>query len=196
MNTPTTIAIGLLRHGETEGGMRYRGRLDDRLTEAGWRQMHAALADSPTWDRIISSPLARCAAFARSYAAKHRLALYLDDRLREIDFGNWEGRTAAEIMEMSPEALLDFWQDPWTHGPPGGEPLAQMCDRVLAAWREIVADGRATLLIGHGGPMRVILCHVLRLPLARLMHVEVAPAALHHLVVSAYDASLVEASLP
>lgn len=190
------IAIELLRHGETEGGARYRGRTDDKLTETGWRQMRSALADAVGWRQVVASPLSRCADFARAYALEYRLPLRIDERLRELDFGEWEGRTAEEIMETSPQALLSFWQDPWEHGPPGGEPLAHMYSRVIGAWRDIVADARATLVIGHGGPLRVILCHVLRLPLERLLHVEVPHATLHRIAVDADGACVVEASVP
>ena len=56
--------IDLIRHGEPEGGRRYRGATDDPLTAAGWRQMEAAVAGL-SWQRIYSSPLVRCADFAR-----------------------------------------------------------------------------------------------------------------------------------
>ncbi|MFL6655186.1 MAG: histidine phosphatase family protein [Sulfurifustis sp.] len=196
MSARTTITIGLLRHGETEGGARYRGRTDDRLTETGWRQMRSAVADTSGWEKVVTSSLARCAAFAQAYAIERRLPLRVDERLREIDFGDWEGRSAAEIMETSADALLNFWQDPWKYGPPAGEPLAQMSARVLAAWHDLIADTHTTLVVGHGGPMRVILCHALGLPLAQLLHVEVAPATLHRVTVCADGTCLVEAPLP
>jgi alpha-ribazole phosphatase len=196
MSAGATKTIGLLRHGETEGGARYRGRTDDRLTEAGWRQMQCALADAANWEKIVTSPLARCAEFAHAYAIEHRLPLRVDEHLREIDFGDWEGRSAADIMETSPEALLNFWQDPWQHGPPGGESIPQMYDRVIAAWRDIVAEAHATLVIGHGGPIRVILCQALGLPLAQLLHVEIAPATLHRVAVSAEGTCVAETTLP
>lgn len=197
MSARTKIVIGLLRHGETEGGARYRGRTDDRVTEAGWRQMRTALlADTNAWEKIVTSPLARCAEFAHAYAIERQLPLRVDERLRELDFGDWEGRTAAEIMETSPESLLNFWEDPWKHGPPAGEPIAEMCARVIAAWRDIIAGAHTTLVIGHGGPMRVILCHALGLPLAQLLHVEVAPGTLHRLTARADGACAVETPLP
>lgn len=164
MNRDESIHIDLLRHGETAGGARYRGVIDDPLTAAGWTQMWAAVDSDVRWEGVVSSPLARCAEFARALAKCRSLPLHIDARLRELDFGAWEGRTAAELMETEPDALTRFWQNPWNNGPPGGEPLGHLQSRVLAAWRDIVAQSRPVLVISHGGPIRVILCHVLGHP--------------------------------
>ncbi len=63
--------VDLLRHGEPEGGNKYRGALDDPLSELGWAQMRAATGDRCPWQAIVSSPLRRCAAFARELANRH-----------------------------------------------------------------------------------------------------------------------------
>jgi alpha-ribazole phosphatase len=129
----------------------------------------------------------RCADFARVLAQRRSLPLHIDERLREIDFGTWESRSAAELMETEPNALARFWQDPWNNRPPSGEPLPQMRSRVLAAWHEIIAKQRSVLLISHGGPIRVILCHLQGHPLDRLLEIDVPHAALHRLRVRTGD---------
>jgi hypothetical protein len=58
--------IDLLRHGEVEGGVRFRGSTDHPLTAEGWAQMWAAVGTDIHWDRIVTSPLTRCADFARA----------------------------------------------------------------------------------------------------------------------------------
>ena len=58
-DTPCTL-IDIIRHGEPVGGKRYRGQIDDPLSEKGWQQMRDAVAGHNPWDVIISSPLARC----------------------------------------------------------------------------------------------------------------------------------------
>lgn len=63
-----TLRLDLLRHGETELGGGLRGSLDDALTELGWQQMRAAVADGGPWERIVSSPLQRCARFSEELA--------------------------------------------------------------------------------------------------------------------------------
>ncbi|MGH8587449.1 MAG: histidine phosphatase family protein [Gammaproteobacteria bacterium] len=83
------------------------------------------------------SPLARCADFARALARRRSIPLEVNEDLREMHFGTWEGRTAAELMERYPEALSRFWRDPLNHPSPGAEPLARLRARTLAASRAI-----------------------------------------------------------
>jgi len=176
------VNIDLLRHGEVAGepggGARYRGRTDDPLSPAGWEQMWAAVDGERHWQIVITSPLARCATFAHTIAERRSLPMRADERLREMDFGTWENRGTAELMVAEPDALTRFWQDPLTHSPPQGESLQAMHARVIAAWRDIVADGKTALVITHGGPIRIILCHSLGHPLARLLDIDVPQASL------------------
>ena len=183
------VYLDLLRHGETEGGARYRGTTDDPLTAAGWEQMWAAVNDNARWNGIVSSPLRRCAEFARALARQRSMPLTLDPRLAEMHFGAWEGRSAAELMSADPEALARFWHNPAAHAPPGAEPLTRFAARVLEAWHGIVRahPGRRVLLVTHGGVIRAILCHVLRRPIERLLELDVGHAALHR-VRAAIDA--------
>jgi len=172
-------AIGLLRHGEAVGGPRYRGSTDDPLTLAGWMQMVAAIESVPiAWARIISSPLQRCAAFAAGLASHLQIPLQLEMRLRELDFGAWEGRTSAELLQHERPALLRFWADPVRYPPPQAETLAQLQARVLAVWRELREGPQPTLIISHGGPIRIILGHLQRLPLQRLLELDLPYATL------------------
>lgn len=145
--------------------------------------MYAAIADNDHWDRVISSPLSRCAECARDFAHRRSLPLSFEPRLKEMHFGAWEGRSAAELMETDAEALGRFWADPVHNPPPGGEPLAQFQARALDAWNDIVADrhGRSVLVITHGGVIRVLLCHVRGVPLARWHEFEVEHGQLHGL---------------
>src|SRR5690606_33998812 len=93
------LSLDLLRHGETTHGGGFRGSLDDALTGQGWAQMRAATAGKGPWDLLVSSPLARCAAFAAELGAQRQLPVVLEADLRELHFGDWEGRSAAELME-------------------------------------------------------------------------------------------------
>lgn len=181
--------IDLLRHGETWGGSRFRGRLDDPLTATGWEQMWAAVGPADrkgAWDAIIASPLARCADFAQALSERQGIPLRLDRRLVEMDFGAWEGRTAADLMATDAEALGRFWADPLANTPPGGEPLLAFASRVLAAWGDLLDQepGERLLVIGHGGVIRVILCQVLGHPLGQLLELEVGHASLKRLRVA------------
>lgn len=174
--------IALLRHGETEGGARFRGSQDDPLTPLGWQQMRAA-TDGENWQRVVTSPLTRCAAFAAELAGRLAIPLETDECLREMHFGAWEGRSAAELMESDGEALTRFWREPAAFSPPGAESLQAFQARVLAAWRDLRqgAGGGRVLLVGHGGVIRTILCDVLGHPLERLLELEleIGHGALH-----------------
>lgn len=157
--------IDLMRHGEPEGGKRYRGQLDDPLSERGWQQMWQAAGDFSGWEHIVTSPLQRCAAFAERLGEKLHVAVTHDDRLKEAGFGEWEGLTAAEIDAGDPGRVLRFKRDPVAYAPPGAEPLALFHERVGQAWKDILVthQGRHVLVVGHAGMMRMMLAHAIGL---------------------------------
>lgn len=180
MSTIISTTVDLMRHGEPVGGRRYRGQIDDPLSDRGWAQMRDAVADHCPWSAVISSPLLRCAEFGRELAARHDLPLTLDARLMELGFGEWEGRTAEELMRDDPERLARFWRDPITHRPPGGESLAAFRERVVGAWEQLLAEraGKPLLVVCHAGVIRMIVRHVLDMPLDRLFRIQVPSAGL------------------
>jgi alpha-ribazole phosphatase len=182
-----TLHLDLLRHGETELGGGLRGSLDDALTEKGWSQMRAAVVNSGPWQRIVSSPLQRCARFAAELGEQLDLPVQLDKDLQELHFGAWEGQSAAALMETDAEALGLFWADPYAFTPPQGEPVNEFSSRVLAAVARLHSAyaGERVLLIGHGGVMRLLLAQARGLPREQLLNVEVAHGALFALTVEA-----------
>lgn len=190
-----TLHLDLLRHGETELGGGLRGSLDDALTEKGWAQMRAAVIEQGPWDRLVSSPLQRCARFADELGAQLGLPVQIEKDLQELHFGAWEGQSTAALMDTSAEALGRFWSDPYAFTPPDGEPVADFSARVLAAVERLhaVHAGERVLLITHGGVMKLLLAQARGLPREQLLNVEVAHASLHSLSVGA-GALLREAS--
>ena len=179
MEFPGTI-IDLIRHGEPVGGPRYRGHTDDPLSEEGWQQMRSSVDDHKPWDRIISSPLLRCAEFAKELATRHAIPMQTDARFKEIYFGPWEGKTADELMATDKTCVQRFWTDPVNNMPDGAETITEFEQRVLAAWGELGRqfNGQHLLLVGHGGMMRVILSHVLGMPRAHMFRLSVKYAAI------------------
>jgi alpha-ribazole phosphatase len=179
-----SLRLDLLRHGETERGGGFRGSLDDELTSEGWATLQAAVAGQGPWDAIVSSPLRRCAAFAEQLSASSGTLLSIMPGLRELHFGEWEGKTAAQLMENQAEALGRFWQDPFSYPPPGGEPLEAFIRRVEAAVEALRAShpGQRVLLVGHAGVIRLLLAQARGLPAVGLLQVEVAHGALHRLI--------------
>lgn len=188
-----TTTVDLMRHGEPVGGRKYRGQIDDPLSEKGWAQMQAAVGDGAPWTRIVSSPLARCRVFAEMLAERHGLPLALDERLREVGFGEWEGKSAAEIEAAAPGTLGRFKADPVNARPEGAEPLADFHARVAAALDDLLAQhaGQHVLLVGHAGVMRMALAWALRIPLEHAYRIEVATASLTRLRFDAGRASLI-----
>lgn len=180
-----TTTVDLMRHGEPVGGRRYRGHLDDPLSDKGWRQMRTAVGDHHPWDTIVSSPLCRCADFGVELAQRHGLPLQIEPRLKEIGFGAWEGRTADELQAEDPLCLWRFYDDPINNTPPGAEPLTAFRDRIVAAWDDLLAQhaGRHLLLIGHAGMMRMILRHVLEMPLDNMFRIHVSNACISRIQV-------------
>lgn len=175
------MSVYLLRHGETTLPGRFVGRVDPVLSEKGWQSMRRALIDLPTVSRVVSSPLRRCLGFAQAWAVEVGLPLTVDDRLVEMDFGIWEGRSAAEIHANDADALGRFWSDPYAGGPDGSEPFARFIARVEAAFADVEAGAGAVLVISHGGPIRWRLARVQGLPPERLLEVVCPLAGLHRL---------------
>ncbi|MEH6470855.1 MAG: histidine phosphatase family protein [Halopseudomonas sp.] len=165
------LIIDLLRHGACDDGKIYRGRTDSALSTVGWAQMDAATrSDQLTWQAIYSSPLQRCRLPAQRLAERLGLPLQLDDRLREIDFGDWDGLLQLQVWQQHPSQVLAFWQDPETNPPPSAESIHSLQQRVaemLQCWLAGSANDaseRHLLCVCHGGVIRTLLCQLLGMP--------------------------------
>lgn len=185
--------LDLMRHGEPVGGRKYRGQIDDPLSEKGWMQMRAAVGERAPWTRIVASPLLRCRAFAEALASAHGLPLTFDARLKEVGFGVWEGESAAEIEQTAPGTIARFKADPVNARPAGAEPLADFHARVAAGLEELLTlhPGQHVLLVGHAGVIRMALAWALHIPLEHAYRIEVASATLTRLRFDAGRASLI-----
>ena len=95
----------------------------------------------------------RCARFAEELAGHLDLPLGFDADLRELHFGAWEGRTAAQLMATDEAGLGLFWNDPYSFTPPGGETLLDFEARVHAAAARLQEGfaGQRLLVVSHGG---------------------------------------------
>ena len=180
-----TVQLDLLRHGETELGGGLRGSLDDALTALGWTQMRDAVKGQGPWDRIVSSPLQRCALFARELSEQLDLPVSFDKDLQELHFGAWEGQSAAALMEVDEQALGLFWADPYAFTPPDAEPVLEFSARVLSAVSRLQRDfaGQRVLVICHGGVMKLLLAQARGMPREQLLQVPVIHGALFGLQV-------------
>lgn len=181
------MKILLARHGETpwnaEG--RYQGQEDIALSPVGEAQARA-LGDrlrEVRIDRAVASPLSRARRTAELALGDERAAmLTTDPGLMEIAHGTWEGLLAGEIRDRDPD-LLRAWRDaPHEVLMPQGESLQHVFDR---AWPALAraCDGLGAddtlLVVAHDAVNRVLLCHVLGIPLARLWTFRQAPTTLN-----------------
>lgn len=163
-----TTHIDVIRHGEPVGGRRYRGYgIDDPLTENGWAQMRAAVAESHPWQHIVSSPLLRCLEFSKELAADLQITYSIEDRVKEIGFGDWEGKMPEEILAEDSEALNHFYTDPVNNRPNGAEPLDAFSERVWHAYLDIVDShkDKHVLIVAHAGVARAITANILKMSL-------------------------------
>lgn len=178
-----TTIIDLLRHGEVRGGSCYRGSLDDSLTDLGWQQMQKQTARCD-WDVLISSPLSRCHQFAEQLSQQLQRVLQTEADLREICFGDWEGKTAAQISADSPQLLKDFYTNPFVVTPPHGESYSAFKQRVEISWEKLLIDhqGRHLLIITHAGIIRLLFTLILGLSPKQGFNIDIPHACLSRFI--------------
>ncbi|MCH1920778.1 histidine phosphatase family protein [Shewanella sp. A3A] len=175
MTRTRKLTIYLMRHGHCEGGELLRGRTDVPLSPAGLEQMWEAwrsISDDIDGARLtlLSSPLRRCTKFAQGIADDmgefFEMPLQIAPWLAELNFGEWDGLPFAELEACHGEELMAFWQDPLDITPPGGEPVREFHQRVVAGWhslhqRMLKSDKDTALLVTHGGVIRSLMNEVL-----------------------------------
>jgi broad specificity phosphatase PhoE len=194
----------LVRHGESvwHHGNRYAGRSDVPLTDLGRRQAAhlGAWARTAGLDGLWCSPLSRARDTAAAVTAATGLEATLDERLRELDFGEAEGLTAGEMAERFPDRLEAFRVDPATDHLPGGEPPVDAARRALACFVDIEAAHPAgrVMVIGHTTLFRVALCHVLSIELSQYRRVfpQLRNAAITEIGLRGDQASLLMLNAP
>ncbi|MDF1613392.1 histidine phosphatase family protein [Desulfurivibrio dismutans] len=125
-------------------------------------------------DVVYCSPLSRAVQSAELIAAPHGLTPVVEDDLRERHFGVWEGLSFAEIKRDFPEAFTAWAADPVRFAPPEGENTQEVAHRGRTALEAILArhPGRNVGVVAHGGINRVILCHLLGMPLENIFRLE------------------------
>lgn len=129
--------------------------------------MRAAVQNNPPWQHIISSPLKRCLDFSMELAADLQIPYSVEDRVKEIGFGAWEGKTPEQILAENSEALNHFYIDPVHNRPDGAEPLDSFAARVWEVYLEILQQhqGKHVLIVAHAGVARAIIANILQMSL-------------------------------
>ena len=110
-----------------------------------------AVAALPPAARLVTSPLRRCRRLAERIGAERALAPVVDERLREMDFGAWEGVAWDDI----PRAELDAWGADFLHARPhGGESVHDLRERTRAALADYRMSGVSHLVVTHAGVIK------------------------------------------
>jgi len=145
-------ALTLLRHTRPDlvDGVCY-GRTNLDVDGSFEGQAEIVLNDAPEADLIVSSPLRRCQVLADYIAKFRKQSVTVDDRLQEMDFGNWENRLWSDI----PRAELDAWAlDFLDARPHGGESVAMLQARVSEALQEYQTMIETCLIVTHAGVIK------------------------------------------
>ncbi|MBD2457640.1 histidine phosphatase family protein [Nostoc sp. FACHB-87] len=167
------VRLLLVRHGETEWNRqtRFQGQIDVPLNDNGRNQAQKAgeFLKDVAIDFAVSSSMQRPKETAEIILRQHpSIQLDLQDGLREISHGLWEGKLEKEIEQEFPGELHRWRTVPAEVQMPEGENLQQVWERSVAAWQSIVQtalDNQLTtgLVVAHDATNKTLLCHILGL---------------------------------
>lgn len=167
-----TRRLYLLRHGQTEfnASRRMQGQLDTHLSQVGREQARTAAGyfHGQGISKIISSDLMRAHDTALAVAEVCGLSVHTDERLRETNLGQWQGKAAHEVDQHAPGARAVWRHDP-TWAPPEGETRLEVAARAKAVVDEQMRsfdgwDEGGLLLVAHGGTLIALTCALLNVP--------------------------------
>lgn len=173
--------IYFVRHGETDwnAARRLQGQTDISLNDTGRRQAarngHALAKLIEDIDRFdfIASPLSRTREtmeIVRETLGLERPGYGTDPRLKEINFGHWEGFTWSELPDRDPEGYQARLADPFNWRPRNGESYRDLMERIRA-WLESLE--RNAIVVSHGGVSRVLRGHLLSIDTREVPFLEV-----------------------
>jgi probable phosphoglycerate mutase len=155
-----------MRHAETVWNRqkRIQGQSDSPLTAAGKRQAirwGQQLKDF-AWDRLLASDTGRAVQTAENINAALKIPLTTDARLREQDWGQWIGKTVAQIKRVHPGLLVELERAGWNFCPPGGETRIALLERSRAALTDAAAQWPSTriLVVTHEGVMKSLIYYL------------------------------------
>jgi alpha-ribazole phosphatase len=162
--------------GSTDVELSAQGITSIRALATAWHTAGAhSLIGEPT--RIVASDLRRAAHSARVFGLLWNRDVELDRRVREMDFGAWEGQLW-QTIEANDAERFRAWTDRWTEvGPPGGETLAAVADRTSDWLTDLMRAKRdapqTVVAVSHAGWIRVAIAQLLGRSMARMFDIPV-----------------------
>lgn len=188
----------LTRHGLVPGisPERFRGRVEVALSPAGERQAEALAARISHAFRpaaIYTSSLGRCIATGAAIAARCGVAAHARPELGDIDYGAWQWKTHEEVQAEDGDTYLLWRTAPHLVRFPGGESLQDVLVRASDLLRFVLSQhaGESVVLVGHDSVNRVLLCHLLELPLSAYWRFKQDPCNLNVIEWTGTEACLV-----
>jgi ribonuclease H / adenosylcobalamin/alpha-ribazole phosphatase len=189
----------MVRHGLTDftaaGKLDGRGGPNPSSSSEGRRQAHAVAAgvrafigDAPS--RVVTSSLQRAVETGAGIAEELGVRAQIDADWDEQSFGDWEGKSVADLAAGHPQELRSFREDP-DYSRPGGEAHVVLEARVLAALDRATSAGGTVVVVSHRKPIVTVLSHVLGIPHLRIWRMATAPASLTVIEVCADGAASV-----
>jgi len=167
------LILYFLRHGETTASQTggYCGGLDPELTPSGllmakdFADRHASLP----WVAILSSPLGRAVATAKPLCEATGIRMQIKDGLKEIAFGQWEGKTPEEVTIKFHDDYIRWLTDPGWNAPTGGKKGIEVARRSSLVLEEIENAYPAgnILIVSHKATIRIMLCSLLGIDIGR-----------------------------
>jgi alpha-ribazole phosphatase len=132
-------------------------------------------------EAVYCSDLSRAIKSAEPIASLHGYEPVRVPELRERNFGVWEDMSFVEIREQYPEEFNAWADNPLQFSPPGGESTLDLRDRALPAFTRILDKhpGQCIAIVAHGGVNRLLLCHILGIPLENIFRIEQDYAAVN-----------------
>ncbi len=184
----------LIRHGETQGAdtKRYKGHIDVPLSANGIKQVerlaeYISAEATSKLSAVYCSDLSRAIKSAEIIAEPHSIKPVVFKDFRERNFGIWEGMSFDEIKEKYPEEFNAWTNNPLKFSPMQGESSIDVKERALKVFSEIIEKhkGQCISIVAHGGINRIILCHLLGIPLENIFRIEQDFAAVN--IIEFYD---------
>jgi probable phosphoglycerate mutase len=167
------LKIYFLRHGETESSQSgtYCGSLDVDLTPEGYQMAEdfaAAYKDLP-WKSVFASPMHRTLVTAKPLCDPLGIEIKLRDGLKEIAYGQWEGKLPEEVDRDFHDDYVRWLADPGWSAPTGGEKGVDIARRSSQVLDEIerTCDGGNVLVVSHKATIRIMLCELLGIDVGR-----------------------------
>jgi len=168
--------IYLMRHGETAAGKKFIGQTDIPITENGKTQITAwkGYFEEITLAAIFCSPLKRSVDSAGLIRKSRHPEPEISSELIEIDLGQWEEEEMAVVKSRRPEEWEARGRDMDVFKPPEGESFLEVSHRVIPFFEDLAGKfpDKHILIMGHAGVNRVILCHILGIPIRNLFRLD------------------------